>query len=534
MAEDIVKEMLINESAGATRLAIVENGRLAELYVERPDHQRMVGSIYKGVVENVIPGMQAAFVDIGNPVNAFLPFAEIGNSENLDYVKISDAGAPEKNDRRPSRRGQRQSNGKPERSNRNGRGRNAGKSGVGLKTGQEILVQVIKEPFAGKGPRVTTDISTPGRLLVLVQNANFIGVSKKITDKYELRRLRKIVENLKPEGFGIIVRTVSEGKDQKVMEKDFQNLWESWLELERASRDKVAPVIIYQDLTTTDSVIRDLLSPDVDKVIIDSKEIHKRLTSYLKDVSPSQVNLVEHYRGKAPIFSRHDVELQIEKSLQRKAWLKSGGYLLVEQTEAMHVVDVNSGRFIGPADHELNSLKINLEAAREVARQLRLRDIGGLIIIDFIDLHEESNKRKVYNELVKELKKDRARVAVSPISDFGLLEMTRERVRVSLLHSMSEECPTCKGLGRISSKQTMITAIDSWLRRFRTKYKDRRLVLSVNPTLSTYLQDTKSKVVKSMMWQHWVKLEIKAEEALAPDDFRVYSKRRKSDVTDLA
>ncbi|GAG35867.1 unnamed protein product, partial [marine sediment metagenome] len=240
----------------------------------------------------------------------------------------------------------------------------------------------------------------------------------------------------------------------------------------KLSKSKPGPLLLYQDLTTIDSVIRDLLTSDVDKVIIDSREIHKRLTSYLRDVSPSQVNLVEFYRGRGPIFSNHDIEGQIDKSLQRKVWIKSGGYIVLEHTEAMMVVDVNSGRFIGKGNHEQNSLKINLEAAREVARQLRLRDIGGLIIIDFIDMHEEANQKKIYNELVKELKKDRARVAVSPISEFGLLEMTRERVRLSLLHSVSEECPTCQGLGRIPSKDAMITAIDSWLRRFRTHHKD--------------------------------------------------------------
>ncbi|MCK4579526.1 MAG: Rne/Rng family ribonuclease, partial [Candidatus Marinimicrobia bacterium] len=432
MAGDIVKEMYINETAGNTRLAIVENGQLVELYVERPDHQRMVGSIYKGVVENVIPGMQAAFVDIGYPVNAFLPFAEIGNPENLDYVTISDEDGVDSS-KSKSGRGNRRRNG------------NSNKSVPDLKTGQEILVQVIKEPFAGKGPRVTTDIAIPGRLLVLVQNASFIGISKKISDKYEVRRLRKIVESFKPDGFGVIVRTVAEAKDQKVLTKDYNRLWESWLELERLSKSTPGPISIYRDMSTTDSVIRDLLTHDVDKVIIDSKEIYKRLVSYLRDVSPTQVNLVEFYRDKKPVFTSHEIEDQIEKSLQRKVWLKSGGHLILEHTEAMMVVDVNSGRFIGKRDHEQNSLKINLEAAREVAQQLRLRDIGGLIIIDFIDMHESSNRKKVYNELVKELKHDRAKVAVSPISEFGLLEMTRERVRLSLLHSVSEECPTCNG-----------------------------------------------------------------------------------------
>ncbi|MCH8328636.1 MAG: Rne/Rng family ribonuclease [Candidatus Marinimicrobia bacterium] len=520
MAENVVKEMYINESAGHTRLAIVENGRLVELYIERPDHQRMVGSIYKGVVENVIPGMQAAFVDIGYSVNAFLPFAEIGKPENLDYVKL--LGDEVSDDEEPK------VNGKPRRRNPN-----YDRTAPSLKSGQEILVQVIKEPFSGKGPRVTTDIAIPGRLMVLVQNASFIGISKKIVDKYESRRLRKIVEGFKPEGFGIIVRTVAVSKDQKVLEKDFQRLWTSWKELEISAKSLTGPAAIYRDLTTTDSVIRDLLTHDVDKVIIDSKEIHKRLAGYLRDVSPSQANLVEYYRGKGPIFGNHDIEEQIDKSLQRKVWLKSGGHLVLEHTEAMLVVDVNSGRFIGKRDHEQNSLKINLEAAREIAWQLRLRDIGGLIIIDFIDMHESANRKKIYAELVKELKKDRARVAVSPISEFGLLEMTRERVRLTLLHAVSDECPTCKGLGWVPSKDAMITRIDSWLQRFRTVHKDRRLIISVLPDLAEYLQETKSKVVTNFMWQHWVWLEIEADDSLKADEFRVYSKRRKSYVTDV-
>lgn len=520
MADDIVKEMYINETAGNTRLAIVENGKLVELYVERPDHQRLVGSVFKGVVENVIPGMQAAFVDIGYSVNSFLPFSEIGNPENLEGLTFS-AEEEEEKEALPTRR-------RPGK----GRSRQRNKPAIDLTTGQEILVQVIKEPFAGKGPRVTTDIAIPGRLLVLVYNADFIGISKKITDKYEVRRLRKVVEAFKPDGFGVIVRTVTESKSQKIIQRDFQNLWNAWKELERSSRSKSGPVLIYQDMATTDSVIRDLLTPDVDKVIIDSKDIAKRLSGYLKDVSPSQMNLVEHYRGKEPVFSNHDIEDQIDKSLQRKVWLKSGGHLVMEHTEAMMVVDVNSGRFIGKKDHEQNSLKINLEAAREVARQLRLRDIGGLIIIDFIDMQDQSNRKKVYSELVKELKYDRAKVAVAPISEFGLLEMTRERVRLSLLHSVSEECPTCKGLGRVPSKDAMITKIDSWLRRFRTKHKDRRLVIMVHPSLAEYIQTTKSNVVKNFMWQHWVWLEINDDERLSPDEFRVYSKRRKTDVTD--
>jgi len=490
---------------GETRIAIQEDSQLVEVYVEKQDKHRMVGNVYKGKVENVLPGMQAAFVDIGNDLNAFLPFSEIGNNE---YI-IEDSG--NKHSRNNNRRHD--------------------NIEVDLKKGQEIYVQVIKEPFAGKGPRVTTDVALPGRLLVLVPNANYIGISKKIWDKYERRRLKKIAQQLREGNTGVIIRTVAEGKSEELIENDFNQLMENWNKMEKISAKENAPVIVYEDLETASSVVRDLLTPDVEKIIIDSKRLYKKTQRYLEDISPSLLERLELYKLKSPLFESFGIESEIEKLMRPKAWLKSGAYLIIEKTEAMVVVDVNSGRFVGKKLHEENSLKINLEAAREVARQLRLRDLSGLIVIDFIDMRYEENRKKVYHEIRKELKKDRAKVAVAPITEFGLLEMTRQRIRLSLLDSMSEECPTCHGSGRIISRETLVTRIDHWLRRYKNKHRSLMLRLQLHPENAQYLGGEKKHILRGLMWQNFVHLKIEENVELAQDEFRFFRTKDNTDVT---
>ena len=499
------KEIFINESMGETRIAIQEDGQLVEVYVEKQDKHRMVGNVYKGKVENVLPGMQAAFVDIGNDLNAFLPFSEIGNNE---YI-IEDSG------------------------NKHSRNKNRRHDNieVDLKKGQEIYVQVIKEPFAGKGPRVTTEVALPGRLLVLVPNADYIGISKKIWDKYERRRLKKIAQQLREGNTGVIIRTVAEGKSEELIENDFNQLMENWDKMEKISARENAPVIVYEDLETASSVVRDLLTPDVEKIIIDSKRLYKKTQRYLEEISPSLLERLELYKLKFPLFESFGIESEIEKLMRPKAWLKSGAYLIIEKTEAMVVVDVNSGRFVGKKLHEENSLKINLEAARDVARQLRLRDLSGLIVIDFIDMRFEENRKKVYHEIRKELRKDRAKVAVAPITEFGLLEMTRQRIRLSLLDSMSEECPACHGSGRIISKETLVTRIDHWLRRYKSKYRSLRLRLQLHPENAQYLSGEKKHILRGLMWQNFVHLKIEENVELPQDDFRFIRAKDGEDVT---
>ena len=495
------KEIYISESMGESRIAIIEDGTLVEVYVEKQDQQRMVGNIYKGQVENVLPGMQAAFVDIGYDINAFLPFSEIENSAYLSEIDDDES-----------------SNGK--RTKKNSRRRkNSGNVSVELKTGQEIFVQVIKEAFAGKGPRVTTEIALPGRLLVFVPNAKYIGISKKIWDKYERRRLKKIVSSLKEKDMGVIVRTVAEGKSEELLKNDFSSLIDKWKKLQSKSKRTKEASLIYEDLETASSVIRDLFTPDIGKIVIDSKKLYRKLQSYLEDISPNMANRLEHYKLKHSLFESKGIENELDKLLQPKVWLKSGAYLIIEKTEAMVVVDVNSGRFVGKKNHEENSLKINLEACKEVARQLRLRDLSGLVVIDFIDMREESNQKKIYYELRKELKKDRAKVAVSPLSDFGLLEMTRQRIRLSLLDSMSEECPTCHGSGRIMSRETLITRIDYWLRRYKSKHRSLKLKLELHPEVAEFLKNNK-KALRGLMWQNFTYISIEGNNSIARDEFR--------------
>ena len=502
------KEIFINESMGETRIAIQEDSKLVEVYVEQQDNQRMVGNVYKGKVENVLPGMQAAFVDIGYELNAFLPFSEIGNS---DYITEETS-----NDRN---RGSSKHSRKIENIE------------VDLKTNQEIFVQVIKEPFAGKGPRVTTEVALPGRLLVLVPNANYIGISKKIWDKFERRRLKKIAQRLRTNDAGVIIRTVAEGKSEEHIENDFNILLDNWQKIKNKSEREKAPILVYEDLETASSVVRDLLTLDVEKIIIDSKRLFRKTQRYLEDVSPSLLERLELYKLKAPLFESFGIESEIEKLMRSKAWLKSGAYLIIEKTEAMVVVDVNSGRFVGKKMHEENSLKINMEAAREVARQLRLRDLSGLIVIDFIDMQLEENRKKVYHELRKELKKDRAKVAVAPITEFGLLEMTRQRIRVSLLDSMSEECPACHGSGRIISQETLVTRLDHWLRRYKSKHRSLRLQLQLHPENSRYLNGEKKHILRGLMWQNFVHLKIEENSELRRGEFRFLRTKDGTDVT---
>lgn len=512
----LVKELFINVTAGSTRVALVEGGILNELFIELPDFQRLVGNIYKGKIQNVIPGMQAAFIDIGHDINAFLPFSEIGNLENPNNFSFSD------------------SDDELDKSNikNNHKNKKNGDPAKFLKINEEILVQVIKEPFSGKGPRVTTDISIPGSLMVLVPNANYIGISRKITDKYEKRRLRRIAQDFIPEGYGLIIRTIAEGKNDSTLKADFKRIWSSWSELETKVKNKNAPELVYKDFTTSDQVIRDSFTSEISRLVVDSKPLYKRILSYVNDVDPKLSKKIELKKGKGSIFDEHNIEDQYERSLKRKVWMKSGAHLVIEHTEAMLVIDVNSGRFIGKKDQEQNSLKINLESAREIARQLRLRDIGGLIVIDFIDLQKEENRKKVFDELKNALKKDKAKVSLTEFSRFGLLEMTRQRIRLNLLHTVSYDCPTCNGLGRIATPDTVLTRIENWLKRFRKKANDRRLTIILNKKVIEFINDTKSKAISGFMWQNWMLIDLKEDDSISPAEFRIYSKKRKIDVTD--
>jgi ribonuclease G len=499
------KEIIINSSIGETRIAILEEGKLVELFVEKPDRERMVGDIYLGKVVNVVKGMRAAFVNIGQKQDAFLHFSDIGESFSTVSAMIDRDDENHVEEEIP-----------PEQ----------------IKVGQEILVQIIKEPISTKGSRLTTQISLPGRFCVLVPNSSMVGVSKKIDSIKERRRLRKVARSMRPDGFGIIVRTVAEGRHEPVLKADIESMLKIWQKLEKKLQNAKPPMLVYKDMGMTSSVIRDLFTSDISKLVVDSKKLYREITTYLKDVARGMVSSIEYYNKKIPIFDFYGIEAEIEKSLARKVWMKSGGYIIFDQTEALVAIDVNSGKFIGHKDHEQNSLKINLEAGTEIARQLRLRDLGGIIVIDFIDMRDERNKRRLHEEFKKELRKDRAQANITPISEFGLIEMTRERVRPSLLFTFSETCPTCKGLGRITAKSTTLTKIERWLRRFKASSKERSIRLVIHPEIKSFLTEGIRSPIRRIMWNQRILIDLQEDQNLDIDEFRFFSKKDSTDITD--
>ncbi len=500
------KEIVINSSSSETRIALVEDGRLVELFVEHPENERMVGDIYKGIVENIVPGMEAAFINIGHEQNAFLHFSDVTEMGVL-YKGIIEVESDEEDV--------------------------GGSKSVldKLKTGEEIIVQITKEPIGNKGARITTELSMPGRFLVLVPYANNIGVSKKIESIREKKRLKNIAREIKPDGFGLIIRTVAEGKDEKILKGDLKGLLNTWQRIQKKAEKEKAPILLHKDLGMASSVVRDLFTKDIDKVNIDSRKLFRSILNYIKITQPQLKPRIEFYKKQMPVFDSFNIESDIEKSYDRKIWFKRGGYIVIDHTEALTSIDVNSGKFIGRKRHEENSLKVNLEAAKEIARQLRIRDIGGLIVIDFIDLDEEKNRKKVYDELKRELRKDRAKTSVLEISEFGLIEMTRQRIRPSLLFTISDPCPYCKGTGRITSKETMVTKIEQWIKRFKISSKERRLNLVVHPDIADFLVSGNGNILLKLMFKYWIKIDLEEKDTIKTDEFYFLSKKRNVDIT---
>ena len=499
----INREIYINSTIGSSRAAILENKVLTDLYIDFPDHKKMVGNIYKGKVQNVLPGMQAAFVDIGYNINAFLPFTEISGINSLNNVSFEIEGDKKSN--------------KDKQTN--------------LEIGDEVMVQVIKEPFLGKGPRITMDISLAGNLIVLVPNQNYIGISKKINDKYERKRLKNVIGSFKEKDFGIIVRTISSLKDEKIIKNDYNELKSEWKNINTQFKTSDSCQEIYNDYNFSKIISRDLFTESINNIYIDNKSIHKKVYKSIKGLNPDKIKNIQFYNKKIPIFDNHNIESQISKSLKNKVWLKSGAYLIIDHTEAMVVIDVNSGRFVGKKSHEENSLAINLESAKEIVKQLRIRDIGGLVVIDFIDLANTKNRKKVYDEIKRNLIKDRAKVSISEFSEYGLLQMTRQRIGLSLLYSLTHECKNCKGLGRVESYDFSMTKIENWIKRFKAKHNDKRLITYVNDGMYNYINNNKKKIINTLIFKNWIWIELKIDNSLNSNDFRVFSKKRKKDVT---
>lgn len=439
---DMAREMLISHDINETRVALLEDRELVELYIERPKRS-VAGNVYLGKVSDVLPGMQAAFVDIGLEKNAFLYVDEVVAPEGLENVpkrQITDL----------------------------------------LKPGQQLMVQVVKDPMGTKGARVTTQITLPGRFLVLMPFSDFVGVSRKLEDE-ERDRLHEIVEAKVPEGLGVIVRTVAQGASAKDLINDLEFLLRLWKRVQHQAAEGLAPEVIYTEMDLALRFVRDVFSDEFRRLIIDDKSTFEKVVSFLKKTSPHLVRRVQLYRERQPLFEFFELQNTIDSALRRTVVLPSGGHITIDKTEALTAIDVNTGKFVGKKSLEDTIAKTNLEAAEEVVRQLRLRDIGGIIVIDFIDMDEAENRQQVLANLQSALERDRTKTRMSDISRLGLVEITRKNVTEGLYGALTEPCQCCGGEGRVVSRQTRRIAVERRLREILRTGKSDAYLFGLNP-----------------------------------------------------
>jgi len=498
------REIIINSESLETRVAVLENGRLEEFLVEHPTKERVVGSIYKGKIQNLENDLQAAFVDIGMKKNAFLHYWDM----------IAEGGAVELEDderrRRPSRR-KRYSNEKIAKQ---------------FPPGSEIVVQVTKGPIGTKGPRVTANLSIPGRYLVMMPGAGLHGVSRKIENGKDRERIKKILGRLPiPKNTGVIARTAATNAGKRGFARDLRGLKMSWDELERAIREKPAPSCLYQEPDLGERVVRDWVTEDVDRVVADAREEYEKIRTLAGGISRSARSRIHLYEGELPIFDHYGVEQQLEEALRRKVHLKSGGHIVLDETEAMITVDVNSGRHKGKGSQDEAIFEVNADAVEEVARQLRLRNVGGLVVIDLIDMKPKKHQNSVYRTLKAALKRDRARTNVLPISPLGILEMTRQRVEESIRSSMYVDCPYCKGHGLVKSPMGMSVDIQrqiaSLMRKSTRAGQGRELEVAVHPTVLDRLRSQDEQFLVDLQSKFEGSLRFKSEPGRHMENFSI-------------
>ena len=543
------REILISGTPRETRVAILEDDRLVELLVDRPDHRRTVGDIYLGRVEAVLGGIQAAFVDIGMEKSAYLHASDLLEPEDdddpddreeeedddapdADSADGAVAGAPAEATAvvaaRPKRRG------------------DGGRREVGarraipdiaerLKKGDMIPVQVTKEPISTKGCRVTAQISLAGRFLVYMPYATKVGVSRKIESREQRAKLREMVSGMVPsDAGGVIVRTVAEGVTEDHFRREILSLINTWKKIKRKQGfARRGAALLHREASLTRSLIRDVFSAKVDALWVDSRELHHEISQYLELIDPELTERVHFYDEQIPLFDRFKIEQEIRDLFQPRVELPSGGYLIIQPTEALVSIDVNTGRYTGKRDPEKTILRTNIEAAREIARQIRLRDVGGIIVADFIDMETKANRDRVVSELRTHLGRDRARTRAYAVSELGLIEMTRQRVRPSLWASMTRECITCHGTGRVFSPEVVARRLERALKRAGTDKKERKLAIRLHPDVALYLLEEETKLVSNLGRQGGLDLEVRDDPMLRLDEFRLMSRPAGRDVTEL-
>ncbi|HEU4965154.1 MAG TPA: Rne/Rng family ribonuclease [Bacilli bacterium] len=480
------KQIIVSVDSRELRVAILEDGRTAEYYTERQTEQSLVGNIYKGRVANVLPGMQAAFVDIGLDKNAFL--------------YIDDALAL-RGDHQPG-------DPKPKISEL-------------VREGQEIYVQVNKEAVGTKGARVTTALSLPGRYLVVLPNVSYIGISRRIEAERERERIRRLAEELRDENVGIIVRTAAEGVESDQLEADYKHLSAQWQRVQKQAKQVKTPGLVYRDLDLLARAVRDFFSEDVDEFLIDDHEAYETVKEWLAVTMPELAERVKLERGSETLFSRFRIDQEVEKALKRKVWLKSGGYLVIDQTEALTAIDINTGKYVGTNSLEETVLKTNLEAARELVRQIRLRDVGGIIIIDFIDMRNPEHQQQVLAEFEQQLKKDRTRNHVLGLTQLGLIEMTRKKVRQSLDEFLQKPCPTCEGRGKVPSEETMAARVERDLSEYLSTQEHEAVLVECHPGVAALLIGQSGNNLRRLEEEWGKKVFIKGRDSMHIAEHRI-------------
>ena len=490
----ISKQVIIDSGLSEERVAILENNKLVEIYIERLEDRKIIGNIYKGKVMNVLPGIEAAFVDIGIERNAFL------------YVDdLTQEGVRQK--------------------------KNTAENKELIKAGEEIDVQVVKEAIVPKGARVTTNISLPGRYLVLMPNNNGIAVSRRIEQEEEKERLKKLLQKIKAKDFGFIVRTAGVGKNEEDFLNDIDFLIRLWNKIQKRSKKAKAPMLLHEDFTLTYRIIRDLFTEDIDEFVVNSENEYKNIMSFLDSVSLLDLKpRVSFYEGEKPIFEAYNIERDINRALEKKVWLKCGGYLVFDEVEALTVIDVNTGKFVGGKKMKNTILKTNLQAAEEISRQLRLRDIGGIIIIDFIDMDNKEDQEKIVSKLEETLKKDKTKTNIVQTTELGLVEMTRKRSKRDLDSLLRTSCPYCSGNGRILSPETVSNQLIHKLESLCLNSKAEAILIGINPKVEEVMSGSKMLLVKQLERDYHKVIYIQSLPDIHIEKIKVVAVGRKKEV----
>ncbi len=494
------KKIVMNIDDDLTRVAVIEEGHLVELYLEREGHKRITGNIYKGIVTNVLPGMQSAFVDVGIEKDVFL---YVGDLEGVKQFNEAEE---------------------------DGIDLNAVSIKDFLKQGQEIIIQILKEPIGTKGARGTTYLTLPGRYLVLMIGVEHVGISKRIDRDEERDRLKTLVSDMVPEGMGVIIRTVADGKDKNILQKDMTFLIELWKKIEKRINYSSPYSMIYKDLDIVLKLTRDLYTDEVDKLVIDNEKAYENVLEFFDFLSEDIREKIVHYTGYKPVFEYFGIESEIEKALKKKIWLKCGGYLIIEQTEALTSIDVNTGKFVGSSSLEETVYRANLDAAKAISRQIRLRDIGGIIIIDFIDMIEEEHKESLFIELEEAFKTDRTKTKIFPVNELGLVQMTRKRVKRGLEGVLKDNCPYCLGEGKILSFAILGNKAKQKIIHYSKNFQGNIIKVQAHPKVADYLTGDDEDILQKLEKKIGKTISIKPCDEFHVSEIKIQDKKIKLTV----